>query len=196
MMHWTAIVPFNHGRPCKTRLAPLLSAEERAVLAYAMARHVVDVLAATAGIGAVHIVAPVDPALAPARWVADRGRGLNAELDAARDAMARAPTLFIHADLPLLGTADVRAVLDAAEEAGAAIAPDLEGRGTNALALADGRAFSASFGIDSLRAHRLALPDALLVERDGASCDIDDADSLRAALKRGFTPPFAIAASI
>ncbi len=192
-MDWTAIVPFNFGRPCKTRLAPLLSEEERAALAFAMAAHVVAVVAATPGIAAVRVIAPVDPMLAPALWIADQGRGLNAEMEAARDAVIPEPVLFIHADLPLLGTADVRALLDAAEVAGSAIAPDMEGRGTNAIALADGRAFAPAFGIDSLGAHRHLLADTMLVERDGLSCDIDDAQSLAAATARGFLWPVPIA---
>lgn len=190
-MDWTAIVPFNFGRPCKTRLAPLLSEEERAILALAMARHVVAVLAATPGIDAIRLVAPADPALVPATWVADRGRGLNAEMDAARDAVAPMPVLFLHADLPLLGSGEVRALLDAAEVAGAAIAPDGQGLGTNAIALTDGHVFRAAFGTDSLRAHIRLLPHATRVERDGLSCDIDDAASLNHALGKGFVLPFA-----
>lgn len=193
LMDWTAIVPFNFGRPCKTRLAPLLSEEERAALALAMAAHVVEVLAATPGIEAIMLVAPVDPALAPAAWRADGGRGLNGEMDAARAAIAPGPVLFVHADLPLLAPGDVRALLDAAEARGCAIAPDREGRGTNALALGDGRAFAPAFGAGSLKAHRRLLPDAPLVERDGLSCDIDDAASLRAALALGFSWPVPVA---
>lgn len=185
-MDWTAIVPFNYGRPCKTRLTPLLSEEERAAIAFAMAAHVIEVLAATPGIAGIRIVAPVDPALSPAVWVVDEARGLNAELSAVRDAMVPRPILFIHTDLPLLNSADVRALLDAAEGAGSAIAPDMEGRGTNALALADGRIFEPAFGHDSLNAHRLLLPDAAMVEREGLSCDIDDAENLYAAMARGF----------
>lgn len=188
-MGWTAFVPFNFGQPCKTRLAPLFSAQERAAIALAMAEHVVAVLAATPQIAAVHMIAPVDPHLAPAGWIVDRGRGLNAELGAARDAVAPQPVLLLHADLPLLDRADVEALIDAAQRAGAAIAPDMEGRGTNAIALADGRAFAPAFGVDSLRAHARLLPGAPLVERAGLSCDIDDADSLRAAMDRGFMWP-------
>jgi 2-phospho-L-lactate guanylyltransferase len=188
-MRWTAIVPFNYGRPCKTRLAPLLSEEERATLALTMARHVVAVLAVTPGIAKIRVIAPRDPNLPPALWIADEERGLNAELAAARAAAAPHPTLFIHADLPLVSSADLRVLLDGAEAQGAAIAPDTEGMGTNAIALADNRSFAPAFGIDSFHAHRHLLPDAGLVERDGLSCDIDDAASLRLALAHGFVWP-------
>ncbi|MCE7795454.1 2-phospho-L-lactate guanylyltransferase [Sphingobium sufflavum] len=191
-MQWTAIVPFNHGRPCKTRLAPLLSEAERNALALAMARHVVGVLAAVPGITAIRLVAPVDPALAPALWVRDGGRGLNGELAAARAEVAPGATLFLHADLPLLTPADLRTLLDAAEAAGSALAADMAGRGTNAIALADARTFAPAFGADSLATHRQRLPDAALVARDGLSCDVDDAVGLHAATTHGFSWPIAI----
>lgn len=189
MTLWTAIIPFNFGRPRKTRLAAILSPDERNALALAMVKHVVAVLAAAPSVGAVQLLSPVDPALPETLWREDGGGGLNAELGAARDALGGAPVLLIHADLPLLTTADVEVLLAAAAQ-GSAIAPDLAGRGTNALALADGGAVALSFGEDSFARHRAALPDASLVESAGLGCDVDDEGSLRMAMAHGLTLPF------
>ncbi|MFT3966681.1 MAG: 2-phospho-L-lactate guanylyltransferase [Sphingobium sp.] len=190
MTRWTAIMPFNFGRPRKTRLAAILSPEERDALALAMARHVAGALAAAPSIGAVRLLSPLDPGLPGTLWVEDRGGGLNAELEAARDALAGGPVLLIHADLPLLAPADAETLIAAAADHGAAIAPDAARLGTNALALADGRPVTLAFGMDSLARHRNALPGAPLVERPGLVHDVDDEASLRAAMASGFVPPF------
>lgn len=188
-MTFTAILPFNFGRPRKTRLAATLSEPERDALAMAMAQHVARTLAEAPSIAAVHLLAPVDPALPGTIWIADRSRGLNAELAAARAALAGAPTLFIHADLPLVTPAEIEALLSAAREHGAAIAPDAGTIGTNALALADGRAFTPAFGVASFERHRAALPDAAVIREPGLAHDVDDADSLALAMARGLTMP-------
>ncbi|HEX7852736.1 MAG TPA: 2-phospho-L-lactate guanylyltransferase [Sphingobium sp.] len=190
MTRWTAIIPFNFGRPRKTRLSAILSAEERDALALAMAEHVVRTLGAAPSIRAIRLLSPVNPMLPGTIWVEDRGLGLNGELAAARDNLAGDPALLIHADLPLLTGEDVEALLSAASAHGTAIAPDLAGMGTNALALADGRPVTLAFGEDSFARHRATLPGAPLVERPGLALDVDDAASLRAAMASGFALPF------
>jgi len=186
---WSALVPFNFGRPRKTRLAGRLSEEQRNLLALDMVRHVVAVLAAVPQVESIRLIAPVDPRLAGTQWVEDRGRGLNAELAAARERLRDGPALIIHADLPLLTPADVAFLVDMAGASGAAIAPDMAATGTNALALADGRPLALAFGADSFTRHRAALPDAAIVERTGLSLDVDDAPSLEAALGLGLSLP-------
>lgn len=192
MTGWTAIVPFNHGGMCKTRLAPLLTVVERDALALAMARHVAAMLTAAPYIETILLLAPESPALPGTGWIADQGRGLNAELVEAYTGLSGRPVLLIHADLPLLTADDVEALLAAASVSGAAIAPDAAGAGTNAIALADGRPFTPAFGLDSLARHRAQLPDARLTERVGLTHDVDDPDSLRLALSLGFAPPLRI----
>lgn len=191
MTPWTAILPFNFGRPCKTRLSAVLSESERNVLAMAMARHVAAILGGTPSVAAVHLLSPVDPALPGTCWVADQGRGLNQELAAARAAIGHSPTLFIHADLPLLTAHDVEALLGAAPTSGAAIAPDSTDAGTNALALADNHVLVPAFGVESCAKHRAMLPDAALVRTPGLAHDLDDPDDLAAVVARGFVMPCA-----
>jgi 2-phospho-L-lactate guanylyltransferase len=188
---WTAIIPFNFGRPRKTRLSAILTETERDGLAMAMAQRVVAALRTSPSVSAIRLLSPVDPVLPGTAWVEDRARGLNGELMAARDALAYVPALLIHADLPLLTGEDVEALLAAAGPTGAAIAPDMARLGTNALALAGGRTVTLAFGENSLALHRAGLPDAPLVERRGLTCDVDDEASLRAALDAGFAMPLA-----
>jgi 2-phospho-L-lactate guanylyltransferase len=152
----------------------------------AMARHVVAVLDAAPSIGAIWVVAPNDPALAPAGWIADGACGLNAEIAAARAVLGDGPALLIHADLPLLSVEDVEALVAAADDAGAAIAPDIAQTGTNAIALADGRAFAPAFGVDSFARHRAVLGDAAIVRREGLSRDIDEPNTIH------FVPPHSL----
>jgi 2-phospho-L-lactate guanylyltransferase len=189
-MSWTAIVPLNYGRDCKTRLASLLSPAERSALVEAMARHVLEELSAVPAIGQIALLSPERPPFAGNRWIGDSGRGLNAELADAR-ARYSGGTLFIHADLPLLAAADVMALLAAAGEKGVAIAPDLAGTGTNALAIADDRAFTPAFGPGSFAAHRAALPGAAIVTTEGLGLDVDEPESLHEIIARhlSWLPP-------
>lgn len=184
-MSWTAIVPFNFGRACKTRLAEVLDEAARAAMALRMAEHVVAQLRAVPQIGRIVMVAPERPPLTIDIWQQDEGRGLNAELAAARAAHAPDEVLIIHADLPFVQAADIVALLDAARTSGAAMAPDRAGTGTNAIALADGRAFAPAFGADSQARHRAALPDAAIVARPGLGFDIDQPECLDLARQMG-----------
>jgi len=184
-MSWHAIVPFNYGRDRKTRLAGRLSADARDTLSLAMAGHVVATLARAPGVAAVTVVSPDRPPFADAGWIADGGRGLNAELAAARAGLGDPPVLYIHADLPGLSADDVVTLLAGAAEAGVAIAPDWADIGTNALAIRGLAGFLPCFGRDSFAAHRRALPDAAIIRRPGLSRDVDDPDSLDRAIADG-----------
>jgi 2-phospho-L-lactate guanylyltransferase len=182
-MSWTASVPLNYGRDCKTRLASILSPAQRTALVEAMARHVLNQLSTVPAIGQVALLSPERPPFAGDSWIADGGRGLNVELADARTRYSGG-TLFIHADLPLLAAADVTTLLDAANEKGVAIAPDLAGTGTNALAIADGRAFTPAFGPGSFAAHRAILPGAAIVTTEGLGFDVDEPESLHEIVAR------------
>jgi 2-phospho-L-lactate guanylyltransferase len=184
-MKWIAIVPVNYGRDCKTRLATRLDRAHRTALVEVMARHVIAQLQSTASIEDIRVLSPVRPPFAPSGWIEDMGRGLNAELDAARAVFPHAPIAFVHADLPFLGADDVRALLDRARMSGATIAPDRREQGTNAVAIADGRQFMPAFGPDSFLRHKNLLPDAAIVRTEGLSFDLDEEADLDLAMARG-----------
>jgi 2-phospho-L-lactate/phosphoenolpyruvate guanylyltransferase len=180
-MTWTAIVPLKAAAERKTRLAGTLDRAAHSALARDMVVHVIAVLASVDAIGSLRVLSPVPEDLPGTVWEADRGAGLNAELDRVCGLLAGLQLLIIHADLPLLGADDVIAMLEAAETAGAAIAPDRHGKGTNALALHRASAVGFAFGPDSLARHMLGLPGAAIIRREGLALDIDTADDIAAA---------------
>ncbi len=188
-MKWIAIVPVNYGRDCKTRLATRLDRSHRTALVELMARHVIAQLQSTASIEEIRVLSPERPPFAPSGWIEDRGRGLNAELGAARAAFPGKPIAFVHADLPFLTARDVSALLDVARIFGAAIAPDRREQGTNGLAIADGRQFMPAFGPDSYFRHKKILPDAAIVRTEGLAFDLDEEEDLDLAAARGLIIP-------
>jgi 2-phospho-L-lactate guanylyltransferase len=141
-------------------------------------------------IGPIHVLSPAIPDGWQGEWFEDHGRGLNAELEAARQAMSPARLLVIHADLPLVAAKDIEALLDAAEFAGVAIAPDRHGSGTNALAIAGDRPLRFCFGEDSFALHRAQVgEDCPVLQRRGLALDIDTPDDLDFASCQGFKGP-------
>lgn len=188
MSGWTAILPLKLRADRKSRLAPVLSGEERQRLGDHMARHVITQLRAVAAINDIIMLSPRSIPDWPLRHVLDHGRGLNAELDVVA-ATVPDKVLVIHGDLPLVTAQDITALLDAAEASGFAIAPDRHGPGTNALALtALPTAFTFAFGPDSFARHQKSLGDALAtVQRTGLACDIDTPADLAYAMTQNFT---------
>jgi 2-phospho-L-lactate guanylyltransferase len=177
MSGWHAIIPLNLGRDCKTRLAGHLPANERESLVRAMAAHVIAAVQGAVHVGSVAMLSPDRHDFDGVGWVKDWGRGLNAEL-----AAALGPTrqLIVHADLPMLASADIDALIVAAEQAGSAIAPDRFGAGTNGLALCAAAGFVPAFGVGSCARHKALLPGAALVDRPGLAHDIDTVDDYAA----------------
>lgn len=173
-MRWTAIIPLKLGPDRKSRLSPHASPVERISLSDHMAAHVLAQLHRVARIEKVVILAPENVAVSDEQWVRDEGRGLNAELEALRSRLEY-PMLVIHGDLPFLESADIEHFLARAEEAGSALAPDLHGRGTNAVALARHQPqFAFAFGLESFARHRDALGrDVAIVNRVSLSRDLD-----------------------
>lgn len=119
--------------------------------------------------------------------VHDEGRGLNEELCHARNRIGLGPLLVLPADLPLLQTEDINALLQAAVLHGQAIAPDRDVTGTNAIAIADGTPMQWRFGANSFAEHRTTLPaNHAVVERPGLQLDCDTPDGLSCAERAGF----------
>jgi len=178
------IVPHRGLSAAKTRLSPVLDDGEREALARRLLEQVLRV--AHEACGDVVVITPSE-ALAPlvteagARLVVQRGLGLNAGLEQARDeAIAdRIETLVVlHGDLPNLGAADVAALFSALGEGrGVAIAPDRAGSGTNGLALRPPDAIGFRFGVGSFDAHLGEAASAGVtiteVHRPGLAFDLD-----------------------
>lgn len=186
MTEWVAVVPLKAAGERKTRLADLLSAAERATLSRRMFAHVAAILQQHAMIGSVAVLSDQQPDGWCGAFIMDEGRGLNTELEVAREKLGNTGLLVIHADLPLLEGGDIAALIAAAEESGIAIAPDRHGSGTNALALMSGRRIEFRFGTDSFRLHREQAPDSAVIARQGFAIDLDTPDDLKAAAEAGF----------
>ncbi|SDC66104.1 2-phospho-L-lactate guanylyltransferase [Sphingomonas sp. YR710] len=188
-MIWTAIVPIKRGMNRKSRLAEHLSQDERQRLSDHLAVRVLDRLVRSPSVGRVLVLSETahdDPAYG---WLADKGRGLNAELADARAVIA-APVIIIHGDLPLIESDDIAALIAAAGTDGVAIAPDRHDDGTNALALASAAPFAFAFGEGSCARHRAAAGSTgAIVRRPGLAHDIDTPDDLAAARAVGFAWP-------
>lgn len=178
----------------KTRLGGILDPESRARLATAMLE---DVLAACADVPfARRVVVTESPAVGEiARRHACEVRGvpLASTLDAAVAALAHAAAgdagraLVLASDLPLLGAADLGALIDAADVAEVVVAPDRHRRGTNALLLSPPGVIAPAFGPGSFQRHleraRQAGARARTVSTPGTATDIDDSADLRHVLR-------------
>jgi 2-phospho-L-lactate/phosphoenolpyruvate guanylyltransferase len=185
VIEWRAIMPIKQGVDGKSRLDSILGNEARCSLAERMAAHVLGVLTECCDISSITILSPLRPDHWQGEWARDAGRGLNAELTAWRAGQGKAAILIIHADLPLLSVDDVRAMLEAAAQ-GVAVATDREGRGTNALAIADGRPLTLCFGANSRKLHCAQYPEMPVLERDGLIVDFDTPDDAQFLAARGF----------
>lgn len=177
----------------KTRLSDTLDPEARAALAVAM---LADVLAAARDVPFARRLVVTESAGLRQVLEAEGVGTLHVTPSGANDAAAAAlraasaggagSGLVLAADLPLLASSDLRALVAEARLAEVVIAPDRHRRGTNALLLTPPSVIAPAFGEDSFRAHRERARRARaltrLVTSRGLATDIDDADDLRRVL--------------
>ena len=141
-----AIVPVKGLNEAKTRLAPLLSADERADLVRGMLAAVLAACAESESITSTLVVTP-EPELAPVDLdvLLDRGDGHAAAVNAAlADGRAADGALVVMADCPLATGESLDRLARAASPV--ALVPALDG-GLNALALATSGLFEPLFGV-------------------------------------------------
>ncbi len=194
MTFW-AIVPVKPLRRGKSRLAGVLSEDERTALNHYLLAHTLDVLTGTAGIEQVLVVSRDPAALALAR---EHGARTVMEHGAPKlnVALTRA-TLVLHeysvqgvlvmpADLPLVTNEDVTAMLSLAQDPPVVvIAPDRHRDGTNALLIHPIGQIDYHFGIGSFERHcQLALKAGVrleICERSNLALDVDVPEDLKLA---------------
>ena len=198
-----ALVPLRALGIGKSRLANVLSAEERGALAGAMLADVIATLASTAVARVVVAAAgPTAAAVAVANgaevvldppWIADRP--VSRQLDAAvrtavRRLGGRAGVLVVAGDLPHLQTVDVETLLQA--DAEVVVAPTWDG-GTGGLLRRRPAACPTAYGPGSadrhLRLARRAGLVALRCERVGFAHDLDDESDLSRSRHGRRLPP-------
>lgn len=185
-----AVVPVKDLRGTKSRLAPVLDPAARAGLTLYMMGRVVSRVLET-GVEEVCVVSPDLIVLGEAQGrgavpLLQKSRGLNPALDEGRSWAAEngaSALLVLPADLPLIESPDVGAVLGAAPDGpGVVLAPDGARSGTNALLLRPPDALPFLFGPDSFEAHLQAARDRGLqtrvFENVHLSFDLDTAGDL------------------
>ncbi|HLX59524.1 MAG TPA: 2-phospho-L-lactate guanylyltransferase [Ktedonobacteraceae bacterium] len=190
-MTYRAIIPVKALSEAKSRLAPHLKQSQRETLVLNMLHHVVQTLLASEVFEVVTVVSSDTPILEKARlWGArpavEERRGHNPALHMAalRELAEGASALLtISADLPLLSSGDIHALLERSKCFNIVLAPSREGTGTNAMLARPPLAVPYLFGINSLQKHLRAAQQrglsSVLYQSRGLSLDIDTIEDVR-----------------
>jgi 2-phospho-L-lactate guanylyltransferase len=177
-----AIVPVKPLRRGKSRLAAVMSADDRAELNQFLLEHTIQVLNQVEDIESILVVSRDPAALAiardlGARTVLENGSpDLNLALTRATEVAKSYETrgvLVIPADLPRLGVEDVNKMLAYREQAPVVVvAPDREKKGTNALFISPLGLIRYDYGEGSFAKH------CQQAQRVGAQLEICNLPSL------------------
>lgn len=181
-----ALVPVKARHEGKQRLAGALPGGARIQLMDVMLARVLHATRHCPEIDELCVLTPERAGLPPdIRLLPDTGCGLNESLQAALpvlQAHGATRTVIVFADLPLIESADLSALVAAAAPTRVALAPDHGGSGTNGLCLTLPSAFQLCFGPGSFARHlqeaaRIGATVAP-IRRDGLAFDIDEPDDL------------------
>lgn len=177
-----AVVPVKPLRRGKSRLADVLTEDERAALNRNLLERTVETLVELPELEQVLVISRDPEALALARYrgartvLEDGSPHLNVALTRATmvaSTYAARGVLILPADLPQLGHADVRAMIEAGREPPVVvIAPDHRREGTNAMLINPAGLIQYDFGTGSFERH------AAHVKAKGARLEIMDLPSL------------------
>ncbi len=195
-MSVAAVIPVKPLVEGKSRLASVLTDEQRVILNKNLYRHVLKTVIATPAINDVLVISSDEEVLTLAEEAGahaipeGENSNLNAALEIARKAgtiLGASALLVVPADLVTLKTSDLTAILSTAERSNTVesivIAPDANHQGTNALFLRPVDAIAFSFGENSFETHRKTAEEAgcriAIVERPNLSFDVDEPDDLK-----------------
>jgi 2-phospho-L-lactate/phosphoenolpyruvate guanylyltransferase len=205
MILW-AVIPVKPLRDSKSRLAHILTPDERAELTASLLRRTLETLDTVEEVARVLVVSR-DPAvlkIARAHGAHTFGEGERQDLNlalarAAHVAAAHQASgiLIIPADLPLVSHDDLKMVIAGAvpahngqqpngyhyQQRTISICPDQHNEGTNALLVCPPTGFAFQYGADSLALHlaeaaRLGIPRRI-VHAPGLKFDLDDEEDWR-----------------
>jgi 2-phospho-L-lactate guanylyltransferase len=193
------LIPVKDPANAKTRLAPLLSPDERRRLAWAMFEDVSRAVADVTRAHSVYLVSSFAPAIEHAQrlgWEVLKETtqaGESASIDWASALLAERgmdAVLRLPADLPLVRATDLDALLAIEVSSPAAIlVPSREGTGTNAILRTPPTLFPSRFGPNSLALHReeaaRAGIECLIVNNERIALDIDEPADLQALFELG-----------
>lgn len=182
-----AIVPVKPLRRGKSRLAGILSEDERTALNHTFLENVLETLKQTPEIAQTLVVSRDPAALAVAREfdartvLEDGNPDLNMALQRAT-VLARAMwisgVLILPADLPLLQVSDLQEVFSSAKPApSVTIVPDRHESGTNAMLIKPCGLIKYHYGADSFQHHcelaRQAGGQVTVVQNPNIALDVD-----------------------
>ena len=193
------LIPFKDPATAKTRLAGLLSPEERARLAWAMFEDVSSAVSATTRPDHVVLVSSFEPAIERARslgWevlVEQSQESESASIDWASRVLAERgfdTVMRLPADLPLIEARDIDELISIELRApAAALVPSREGTGTNAIIRMPPDLFPSRFGPNSLGLHKQEAARVgvvcLVVNNERIALDIDEPSDLKLLLQLG-----------
>ncbi|NKB21403.1 MAG: 2-phospho-L-lactate guanylyltransferase [Alphaproteobacteria bacterium] len=194
-MSVVAVIPIKPFAEGKSRLASVLTNDQRRTLNRNMFCHVLKTAFATQEIDEILVISSDEEALTLAEQAGAHAileaenSNLNAALDIGRKAslaLGAASLLVIPADLAQLAPSDLSALLTASDQSPSAaifVASDQSQKGTNALYMRPIDAIPFSFGPDSFEKHQGAAKDAgcnvSVIVRPNLAFDIDEPEDLR-----------------
>jgi 2-phospho-L-lactate guanylyltransferase len=182
-----AVVPVKGLDGAKSRLAPVLSAEERGRLVLDMLERVLAACAATAAITRTLLVTP-EPGLSQdgVELLVDGGTGhADAIALALADPRAQAGALVVMGDCPLAAPESLDALVAAAQPL--SLAPSRDG-GVNALALRDPNLLAPAFGrpvAATIARARAVGVEPVVVDDPLLALDVDRPEDLELLLALG-----------
>jgi 2-phospho-L-lactate guanylyltransferase len=190
-----AVVPLKPPSLAKSRLAAVLTQDERRAWFFHMAQRAIEALRATGGIERVAVItADVEVACFAERHGAEvliearAGGTAQAFETALAQLRPQSPdsVLMVAGDLPLISSQTLETVVEAASRHEVVIVPDRLQRGTNALACSPPDAIAPCFGEDSYARHVAAARGArrsyCTLQLEALALDIDvpaDIEQLR-----------------
>ncbi|MCP4302244.1 MAG: 5-amino-6-(D-ribitylamino)uracil--L-tyrosine 4-hydroxyphenyl transferase CofH [Gammaproteobacteria bacterium] len=191
------VLPLKATGPVKSRLAKVLSPEQRHGLMTAMVRDVLVAAAACPDVDGILLVSK-DPDVSSLAddcgadmLSLEQDKDLNSAVTAATDhlydrGVARA--LVLHGDMPLMRPSSLTQIIEQGRHYDLALLPCRHGQGSNAMLVSLPAKFRFQYGCDSFQRHRadarrLGLDVGTLDEPDLA-LDVNSADDLEALCQR------------
>ncbi len=185
-----AIVPVQRLENAKSRLASILSSNERRRLVIKSLSTVLAALGNSVAVDQIVVVSPDAEVLQQANGpklvaLEQRGRGLNQAIRMGRERALKQGAdalLVVLGDLPLLTSTEIDRLIAVSTGSAVTLAPDRHGHGTNALILRPPDVMEPSFGVDSFQIHsadaRHRKLSISVVELNGTAFDVDTIDDL------------------
>ena len=193
------LIPVKDSRFAKTRLAELLSVDERRQLAWAMFEDVSGAIVNARKPDSVVMVSSFTPAIERARelgWdvlIEESQTSESASVDWASRILSERgfdTVMRLPADLPLVRTEDIDELLSIElDSPGALLVPSREGTGTNTIIRTPPALFPSRFGPNSLALHKQEAAregvECVIVNNARIALDIDESADVELLLEEG-----------